>query len=151
MIVTGAASGPPAALVERSRQVSPDLAFLATRFIGFGDGEVSPATVTFLEQMIRATPIDVVSRFGRALLTLDRRSSLGTLGRVPVVVMVGEKDRLVAPRLGIELATEIPGAQLIWVPGGGHALMLERPDLVSDTIAALLARMNAGGNLPRSA
>jgi pimeloyl-ACP methyl ester carboxylesterase len=150
-VLTGASSGVPAALVERSRQVSPDLAFLATRFIGFGDGEVSPATVTFLEQMIRATPIDVVSRFGRALLTLDRRDSLGTLGRVPVVVMVGEKDRLVAPRLGIELAAQIPGAQLIWVPGGGHALMLERPDLVSDTIAALLARVNAGGNLPRSA
>jgi len=66
-------------------------------------------------------------------------------------VMVGEKDRLIAPRLGIELAAEIPGAQLIWVPGGGHALILERPDLVTDAITALLARMDAGGNLPRSA
>ena len=149
-LLTGAASGAQAALVERSRQVSPDLAFLATRFVGFGDGEVSPATVTFLEQMIRATPIDVVSRFGRALLTLDRRDSLATLGRVPVVVMVGEKDRLIAPRLGIELATEIPGAQLIWVPGGGHALILERPDLVTDAIIALLAQVTAG-DLPRSA
>jgi pimeloyl-ACP methyl ester carboxylesterase len=45
---------------------------------------------------------------------------------------------------------EIPGAQLIWVPGGGHALILERPDLVSDAINGLLAKMDAGG-LPRSA
>jgi len=79
------------------------------------------------------------------------RGSLATLGRVSVIVMVGEKDRLIAPRLGIELAAEIPGAQLIWVPGGGHALILERPDLVTDAITALLARMDAGGNLPRSA
>ena len=79
------------------------------------------------------------------------RGLAGTLGRVPVVVMVGEKDRLLAPRLGIELAAEIPGAQLIWVPGGGHALILERPDLVTDTIAALVAQVSAGGGLPRSA
>ena len=129
----------------------PDLAFLVTRMIGFGDGEVSPATVGFLDQMIRATPIEVVAQVRPRTADLDMRGSLTTLGRVPVVVMVGEKDRLVAPRLGIELAAEIPGAQLIWVPGGGHALILERPDLVSDTIAALLGRVNAGGGLPRSA
>jgi pimeloyl-ACP methyl ester carboxylesterase len=149
-LLTGASSGGRAALVERSRQASPDVAFLVTRFIGFGDGEVSPATVTFLDQMIRATPIDVVSRFGHALLTLDRRDSLPTLGKVPVIVMVGEKDRLVAPRLGIELAAGIPGAQLVWVPGGGHVLILERPDLVTDAIITVAAQV-AGGDLPRSA
>jgi len=137
-------------LVERGRKASADLAFLGTRVIGFGDGEVSPATVGFLEQMVRDTPVEVMARFCQALLTCDMRGSLATLGRVPVVVMVGEKDRLIAPRLGIELAVEIPGAQLIWVPGGGHALILERPDLVSDAINGLLAKMDAGG-LPRSA
>jgi pimeloyl-ACP methyl ester carboxylesterase len=149
--LAGAVGGRRAALVERSRRASPDLAFLVARLIGFGDGEVSPATVTFLEQMIRETPIDVVSWFGQALLTLDRRDSLPTVGRVPVTVLVGEKDRLVAPRLGIDLAAAIPGAQLIWVPGGGHVLILERPDVVTDAITALLARVNAGGNLSRSA
>ena len=148
-VLNGVAKG--GCVVERGRKASADLSFLGTRVIGFGDGEVSPATVGFLEQMVRDTPIEVVARFCQALLTCDMRGSLGTLGRVPVVVMVGEKDRLIAPRLGIELAAEIPGAQLIWVPGGGHALILERPDLVSDTIAALVARVSAGGGLPRSA
>jgi len=148
-VLNGVAKG--GGLVERGRKASADLAFLGTRVIGFGDGEVSPATVGFLEQMVRDTPIEVVARFCQALLTCDMRGSLATLGRVSVIVMVGEKDRLIAPRLGIELAAEIPGAQLIWVPGGGHALILERPDLVTDAITALLARMDAGGNLPRSA
>ncbi len=150
-VLNGVAKGNRAGLIERGRKASADLAFLGTRLIGFGDGEVSPATVAFLEQMIRDTPIEVVARFCQALLTCDMRGSLGTLGRVPVVVMVGEKDRLIAPRLGIELATEIPGAQLVWVPGGGHALILERPDLVSEAITGLLARGDAGGDLPRSA
>jgi pimeloyl-ACP methyl ester carboxylesterase len=147
-VLNGVAKG--GGLVERGRKASADLAFLGTRVIGFGDGEVSPATVGFLEQMVRDTPVEVMARFCQALLTCDMRGSLATLGRVPVVVMVGEKDRLIAPRLGVELAAEIPGAQLIWVPGGGHALILERPDLVSDAINGLLAKMDAGG-LPRSA
>jgi pimeloyl-ACP methyl ester carboxylesterase len=67
-----------------------------------------------------------------------------------VTVVVGEKDRLIAARLGIELAAEIPGAQLVWVPGAGHAVILERPDEVDRAITELLARV-AGGGLPQSA
>ena len=45
--------------------------------------------------MIRATPIDVVADFYVALLGHDKRSALGVLGRVPVVVLTGDRDRLV--------------------------------------------------------
>jgi pimeloyl-ACP methyl ester carboxylesterase len=65
-------------------------------------------------------------------------------------VMVAEKDRLISPRLGIELAMDIPGSHLIWVPGAGHALILERPGLVNDAITGMLAQVGAV-NLPRSA
>jgi pimeloyl-ACP methyl ester carboxylesterase len=149
-VLNGAAKGRRALLVERGRQVSADLAFLSTRLVGFGDGDVSPSTVSFLEKMVRGTPIEVVARFCQALMLCDKRAALATLGRVPVTVVVGEKDRLIAPRLGIELATDIPGAQLVWVPGGGHALILERPGLVNDAISGLLRRV-ADGDLPRSA
>jgi len=149
-VLNGAAKGRRAILVERSRRVT-DLAFLGTRMLGFGDGEVSPALVSFLGQMITSTPIEVVARFGQALLLCDKRDSLATLGRVPATVLVGEKDRLISPRLGIELAMDIPGSQLIWVPGGGHALILECPGLVNEAITAMLTQVGAGGGLPRSA
>jgi pimeloyl-ACP methyl ester carboxylesterase len=149
-VLNGVAKGRRAVLVERGRRVSADLAFLTTRLIGFGDGDVSPATVAFLEQMITDTPIEVVARFCQALMLCDMRGALDTLGRVPVTVIVGEKDRLIAARLGIELATQIPGAQLVWVPGAGHVLILEHPELVNRAITDLLARVAAGG-LPRSA
>ena len=147
-VLNGAAKGKRAILVERGRRVS-DLAFLTTRLIGFGDGDVSPDTVAFLERMIRDTPIEVVARFCDALLSCDMRSALPVLGRVPVTVVVGEKDRLIAARLGIELAAEIPGARLVWIAGAGHALILERPDEVSRAINELLARV-AGRGLPQS-
>jgi len=148
-VLNGVAKGKRAILVERGRQVS-DLAFLTTRLIGFGDGDVSPDIVAFLERMIRDTPIEVVARFCEALVACDLRDALPVLGRVPVTVVVAEKDRLIAPRLGIELAAGIPGARLVWVPGAGHAVILERPDEVSRAINELLARV-AGGGLSRSA
>jgi pimeloyl-ACP methyl ester carboxylesterase len=149
-VLNGAAKGKRAILVEHGRR-STDLAFLTTRFLGFGDGEVSPAVVNFLGRMISSTPIEVVARFGQALLTCDKRDSLATLGRVPVTVLVAERDRLIAPRFGIELAMDIAGSHLVWVPGGGHALILERPDLVNEAITGMLARLGEGGGLPRSA
>lgn len=150
-VLNGAARGKRAILVEHGRRASSDLAFLGTRFLGFGDGQVSPAVIAFLERMISSTPIEVVARFGQALMLCDMRDSLATLGRVPVTVLMGEKDRLIPPRLGIELAMDIPGSHLIWVPGGGHALILERPELVNEAIIGVLARVRAGGDLPRTA
>ena len=145
-VLNGAAKGKRAILVERGRRVSPGLAYLTTQLIGFGDGDVSPATVAFLEEMIRGTPIEVVARFCQALLACDMRGSLAILGRIPVTVIVGEKDRLIAARLGLELAAQIPGAQLVWAPVAGHVVILEQPELVNRAITDLLARV-AGGNL----
>jgi pimeloyl-ACP methyl ester carboxylesterase len=156
-VLEGAAKGRRAILVERGRKATVDIGFLGARWIGFGDGEVSPAAVAFLEQMIRGTPIEVVSRFCQALMLCDMSGSLAALGRVPVTVMVGEKDRLIAPHLGIELAAEIPGSHLVWVPGGGHVLILEHPGLVNEAIAEMARQVSPGrtsatrGDLPQSA
>jgi len=144
VVLRGAASGYRAMLVEGSRRVAGDLSFLSTRFIGFGDPQVHPAVVDFLEQMIRSTPIEVIAAFGEALYALDMRDTLGVLGRVPVVTMTGDKDRLVSPSLGLELAKAIPSAEMVWVPGAGHALILEAPEVVNEAITGLIARVDAG-------
>jgi pimeloyl-ACP methyl ester carboxylesterase len=143
-VLRGAATGYRSALVEHGRKVAGDLAFLSTRYIGFGDPAVDPDVVDFLEQMIRSTPIAVVAEYSQVLYSLDLRANLNVLGQVPVTVLVPGRDRLITPALGVELAAQIPGAELAWVPGAGHALMLECPDLVNESIMALVARA-AGG------
>ena len=137
-LLRGAVSGRRAALAERIRAAGGDLAFLTTRFIAFGDGDVSPAVVDFLERVIRATPIDVVGDFYLALLELDKRAALATLGRVPVVVINGAQDRLIPAANAALLAAAIPGARLVQVPGAGHAIILEQPDAVTQEIAGLV-------------
>jgi pimeloyl-ACP methyl ester carboxylesterase len=132
--------GRRADLVERFRQAAGDLAFLSTRFIAFGDPDVSPAAVDFLERVIRATPIDVVADFFLALRDHDKRLALSPLGQVPVTVLTGEQDRLIPAWLSEDLAASIPGANLVVVPGAGHAIILERPDIVTEEISDLAAK-----------
>jgi pimeloyl-ACP methyl ester carboxylesterase len=139
-VLRGVSRGRQAALVERVRSAGGDLAFLGTRFVAFGDPAASPAVVDFLERVIRATPVGVVAEFYLALLKHDERASLGTLGRVPVTVVAGERDRLVPLQQSEELAEEIPGSELVRVPGAGHAVILERPEFVNHVISDLFAR-----------
>lgn len=130
-----------APLVERGRKASRELELVATRYLAFGDRQASMTVTEFVERMIREAPVGVIAEFYGALLGCDQRDVLGVLGRVPVTVITGEQDRLVPPRLGAELAADIPGARLVMVPGAGHALMLERPDAVNDAITALLSEV----------
>jgi pimeloyl-ACP methyl ester carboxylesterase len=150
-VLRGVSHGRPAALIERGRAAAGDVAFLSTRYMAFGDSAVSPAIVDFLERTIRATPVLVVTEFYLALLEHDQRGALDTLGRVPAVVLAGDRDRLVSMRLAGEVAAGIPGAELILVPGAGHQLILERPDIVNEAILALLDRALAAPPQPRTA
>lgn len=150
-VLRGASNPGPAALVERGRQATGDLAYLGTRHFAFGDAAVSPSVVEFLERIIRATPVRVVSDFFSALADHDERAALEVLGRVPVTVVTGERDRVVPPDKSDDLAAEIPGSELVRVPGAGHAILLERPEAVNDAITRLLARSMAREQPGRSA
>ena len=143
VVLRGAATGYRAMLVEHGRRMASDVSFLSTRFIGFGDPGVNPVLVDFLEQMIRSTPIDVVAAFGEALYAVDLRDALETVGRVPAVILTGDKDRLISPSLSLDLAAGIPGAELVWVPGAGHAVILESPEVVNGAITGLITRVDA--------
>ena len=147
-LLTVAAAGRQAALIERGRKASKELELVATRYMAFGDPQASMTLTEFLERMIREVPVGVIAQFYRALLGCDQHGVLGVLGRVPVTVVTGDRDRVVPPQLGTELAAEIPGARLVTVPGAGHAVMLERPDVVNDAITGLLGEIQPG-NRPR--
>jgi pimeloyl-ACP methyl ester carboxylesterase len=151
-VLRGASRGGPGAIIERGRQAGGDVAFLATRHFAFGDvANVSPSVVDFLERIVRATPMGVVADFFLALRDHDERAALDVLGRIPVTVVTGARDRMVPPGKSGELAAEIPGSRLVLVPGAGHAVLLERPAAVNDAITALLARSMAPEQPGRSA
>jgi pimeloyl-ACP methyl ester carboxylesterase len=139
-IMTGASKGRVADVVERSRQSVSDLAFAGTRWIAFGDSAVRPEVVDFLERIIRATPIGVAADFCIALIGHEKRHALKVLGIVPVLVLTGDKDRVIDPACSDEIVSAVRDAQLVRIHGAGHAVILERPEEINEAIASLVAR-----------
>ena len=80
-----------------------------------------------------ATSPDVRLAFFRAIRAMDLRSGLASVP-VPVSVVNGSRDLLILPRRARALAGAVPGARLVEVPGAGHMLPFEEPDLVAGLI-----------------
>jgi pimeloyl-ACP methyl ester carboxylesterase len=59
----------------------------------------------------------------------------------PALVIHGEEDRIVTAANGRALATRLPQAELVLLPGQGHVPMLERPAEFSSLVCAFLDRL----------
>jgi pimeloyl-ACP methyl ester carboxylesterase len=125
---------------ERGRRVGTDLAFLIARYEAFGDPDVSPALVEFVEQMTAATPVDVIAEFYETFTAHDKLAALDVLHAVATVVLVGSKDRITPADHSRVIADAVPGAHLVVVDGAGHMVQLERPELVTLHLRALVRR-----------
>ncbi|MBX3524063.1 MAG: alpha/beta hydrolase, partial [Xanthobacteraceae bacterium] len=55
---------------------------------------------------------------------------------VPVTIVLGERDLMTPAKNGKALATLIPGAKTVVLPGAGHMMLAEAPDDVLKAIAA---------------
>ena len=60
--------------------------------------------------------------------------------RVPALVVVGERDQPDFRAIADFLASRIPGARQVVLPGTGHVAPLEAPELLADTLREFLAR-----------
>lgn len=130
-------------LLERSRQLSGDLAVLVTKVYAFAD-DVPVELVDFSLEMINATPLDVLAEFYPALGDHDAFDALDVLNGTETLVIVGAQDLLTPPEHSRMLVQGIPGAELEVLDPGGHLVMLERPDDVNAHLIDLLERVARG-------
>jgi pimeloyl-ACP methyl ester carboxylesterase len=129
-----------ATLIERSRRIGSDIAWLLTRRYSFGSTDVSPVLVEYVGQMISATPVEVVADFFPALNAHDKLAALGELRGLEVLVVVGDKDLLTPVDHSRLMAEALPDAELLVLDGVGHLAMMERPALVNLRLRAFLHR-----------
>ena len=127
-------------LVEATRRLGADFTAVFYRRFSFGGKDVDPGVVRFAEQLLDATPIDVVAEFYPAFGAHDKLEALVALRGVPALVLAGTKDLLTPPGHSEAIARALPGAELVLAENAGHLVMLERPDLVDRHLAALLCR-----------
>ena len=76
----------------------------------------------------------------RALAKVDLRPELPRI-KNPTLVVVGSLDAATPPALAHELASGIPGARLVELPGCGHCPPLQQP---REFLAAIAAFLGAG-------
>ncbi|MDG4826157.1 alpha/beta hydrolase [Asanoa sp. WMMD1127] len=69
-----------------------------------------------------------------------RPSTLLHVVRAKTLVAVGDADADDYPLIARDLAAGIRDARLVEIPGAGHLLPIERPELITAEIAALLTR-----------
>ncbi|MFI6419911.1 alpha/beta fold hydrolase [Streptomyces sp. NPDC050842] len=139
------ALGSQAELVERGRRATADLFAGLIKKYSFASKDVDPAVARFAERMIESTPIDVVAAFYPAFAEHDKAAALTAFAELelPVLALAGDND-LVTPSSHTEaIADLLPDAELVIVPDGGHLVMLEHPEAVTDRLADLLVRAGA--------
>ncbi|MBU0798263.1 MAG: alpha/beta hydrolase [Alphaproteobacteria bacterium] len=57
----------------------------------------------------------------------------------PALVLIGEADRMTPPKAGRALAAALPDPHPVVLPGTGHMMMVEQPDLVLDALRDFLS------------
>ena len=87
-------------------------------------------------------PVGFQRQYAGIMASPDRRPKLKTI-TAPTVVIHGDVDPLVPVEGGRDTAENIPGAELIIVPGAGHEIPLPVLDVFVDGILSAVARSRA--------
>lgn len=128
-----------AAVVDRARQATTDLAWLLTKRYGFGGQQPSPSLVSYVERMNSATSLDVIARYLKTINVHDRLAVLAALRRIPVLVLCGDRDLITPLEHSREIARALPDARLVVVADGGHVALLEHAEIVNEALEAFFA------------
>jgi pimeloyl-ACP methyl ester carboxylesterase len=115
----------------------------ALRWLLFGDEYSADALAVTMKAVGRAS-LRSIGGFRPSIGAQHRLDTLAALGDLPAAVLVGDRDRLTPPACAESIAAALPQAELAVCPGAGHMLMLERPDVVTAALAAVVEQAAAG-------
>ncbi|WP_432477430.1 alpha/beta fold hydrolase [Nocardioides sp. GXQ0305] len=124
--------------VDGVRRLTRPLATVVTDQFAFGDA-VPAGYIEFVDEMLSATPFEVIAEFFPSFGTLDKFETVQALGDVPVSVICGTDDRLTSIGHSRKLQSRIPGSRLLECAGAGHMVILERHEQVNAELDQLLA------------
>ncbi len=60
--------------------------------------------------------------------------------KMPVMIVVGDRDRLIPPENSTQLHQRIPGSEMVTLPGLAHDFPTEAPEKVADVIASFVGK-----------
>jgi pimeloyl-ACP methyl ester carboxylesterase len=118
---------------------------VATRYLGYGS-EASLTHLEYIAEMAEKTSMKGACQAGLGLMCEDEPTSLEGLRRsgIPVLIWVGEKDKLTRPVISIQMKEQLPAAELRIIPDAGHPSYLEEYRLFNDALEELARKSFAG-------
>jgi len=140
-VFTGTSVAWPTTLDERAQALKARAAMIERGSYGFGErvtallgSAASRQTIALVQHTLRATNPAGFMRAAR-FLTGDDKPPLGAGLTMPLLLIQGEEDRVRPASENAELlATAVPGAMLLMLPGCGHLPEVEAPTQVNELI-----------------
>lgn len=99
--------------------------------------DVRPEVVAALERATAGMEARALIETAQACFTTRLDDVLPTV-KVPALVLIGERDERTPMALSAKLASDIPGARLVVVPGAGHLSNLDNPEAFGVALEAHL-------------
>jgi pimeloyl-ACP methyl ester carboxylesterase len=116
----------------RAREViAPNVAF------AFHPDHAPALAASYLDFVLAAGDEQLIRQNRAVIARPDQRPHLPRL-RCPVLVLVGDADRLTPPERAHEIAALVPHAELQVVPRCGHMLTMEQPEWVNAALVRWL-------------
>ena len=140
-------------LIDRSRLLAGDLAWLLTRKSAFGHADPPASLVSLVERMNRRTSIQSIVGYARAILDHDETATLPQFEGLPALVVVGDVDLLTPPEHSRRLAAALGGSRFVLIPDAAHSPQLEYPGEISQLLLEMIDKVVAeiGKGSPGSA
>ena len=103
--------------------------------------EARPETVAEVRRLMEGARPDALAAGLRAMAERPDSTALLNTVTVPTLVLVGEDDKATPVESSRKMATAIPGADLVIIPGAGHMTSAEQPDAFNAALAMFLRRI----------
>lgn len=94
--------------------------------------------VKFIHEVILSTPAEVVCRTLRALAERKETCSFLQYIKIPVCVIVGEKDKVTPPQGAQKMVDAIPDSKLVVINEAGHVTNLESSEVFNNQMLKFL-------------
>lgn len=111
------------------------------KLIGKTSKESNPSVEATIRRLIKQqSPIAIRGAIHRMMHRPDSTPLLAQVS-VPTLVITGEEDEMIPVDESRRMASAIPGAKLVVIPGAGHLANMEQPDAFNNALNTFLTTL----------
>ena len=102
--------------------------------------KTKPAVAESLRAQITGNSVESIVGALTAMMTRPDVTPMLPSIRIPVQILVGAEDGVTPPPLSEQMHKDIPGSELVVIPGAGHMSNMEQPALFNEALGRFLDR-----------